>query len=89
MKTDAQEIINLLDGVLRVFEKGALKFELQKVDSEISCKVEYKNMAYRGTIAYDEDGIGVTWNFEPDFYPEDKDEDDFLDLIFQSIAEFN
>ncbi len=89
MKTLSQEIIDTLEGVLRVFEKGAFKFEIQKVDGEISCKVEYKNMAYRGQIAYDEDGIGVKWKFAPDFYPEAADEDDFLDLIFASIAEFN
>lgn len=87
MKTKAQDIIDTLETVLRVFDKGALRLEVQKVDGKIDCKVEYKNMAYRGVVGCDDDAGGVFWKFEPEFYPEAADEDDFLDLVFTVIAE--
>lgn len=83
----AQEVLNILDTALRVFEQGALRFEVQKVDGKIDCKVEYKNMAYRGQVGYDDSKGGVFWKFEPDFYPEEADEDDFLDVVFAVLSE--
>lgn len=86
--TNAQDVITALEGVLRVFDKGALRFEVQKPDGTIDCKVEYKNMAYRGQVGYNSDAGGVWWKFDPEFYPDEADEDDFLDLIFAVLAEF-
>lgn len=86
MKTTAQEILDALDSVLRVFDRGNLRMEVQKKDGAIDCKLEYKNQAYRGQVGYT-DEKGVWWKFNPDFYPEDADEDDFLDLVFTVLNE--
>ena len=83
----AEEVIQALEGVLRVFERGALRAEAERTENGIECKIDYKNMAYRGVVGYNEDS-GVFWKFEPDFYPDEPDEDDFLDLIFAILAEF-